>query len=396
VTKSKGSSPIGPSIVMDASQIGPSYANLEPGDPAPWFHQRSTAATDHAFDMAAGRYIVLCFFGSTRNALGAAAIKCVIENREYFDDIRISFFGVSHDPCDEAEARVSQHLPGIRFFWDADGLVSRLYGALPNDVNADNTSQLAYRQYWLVLDPTLRIRHVIPFAPDGRDAAALFKHLAHLPPPSCFAGVELQAPILYLPDVFGRDFCNQLLDRYRSNGGREFGMMREVGGQTVEFKNHAFKRRKDYIVDDPGLIRQIDALIQRRIAPEILKNYCFKATRTERHVVGCYSAEDGGHFRAHRDNATLGTAHRRFAVSINLNSDFDGGDLSFPEYGPRKFKPPLGCAIIFPCSLLHAVSRVTLGSRYAFLPFLFDEEAARLREFNNQFLGAGVGSFQAN
>lgn len=101
---------------MDASQIGPSYANLQPGDPAPWFHQRSTAATDHAFDMAAGRYIVLCFFGSTRNPLGAAAINCVIENREYFDDIGISFFGVSHDPCDEAEGRVSQHLPGIRFF----------------------------------------------------------------------------------------------------------------------------------------------------------------------------------------------------------------------------------------------------------------------------------------
>jgi hypothetical protein len=69
-----------------------------------------------------------------------------------------------------------------------------------------------------------------------------------------------------MPDVFGLDFCNQLLDRYRSNGGREFGMMREVGGQTVEFKNHAFKRRKDYIVDDPGLIRQIDTLIRRRIA----------------------------------------------------------------------------------------------------------------------------------
>ena len=111
---------------MNASQIGPSYANLEPGDPAPWFHQRSTAATDHAFDMAAGRYIVLCFFGSTRNALGAAAIKCVIENREYFDDIRISFFGVSHDPCDEAEARVSQHLPGIRFFWDAEHIATGL------------------------------------------------------------------------------------------------------------------------------------------------------------------------------------------------------------------------------------------------------------------------------
>ncbi|HEY6619558.1 MAG TPA: 2OG-Fe(II) oxygenase [Steroidobacteraceae bacterium] len=242
----------------------------------------------------------------------------------------------------------------------------------------------------------MRVRHVVPFAQDGSDTAAFFKHLACLPPPNCFAGIELQAPILYLPDVFGPAFCSHLIDRYRSNGGREFGMMREVGGKAVEFQNPAFKRRKDYILDDSGLIRQIDALIQRRLAPEILKNYCFDPTRTERHVVGCYSAEDGGHFCAHRDNTTLGTSHRRFAVSINLNSDFEGGDLSFPEYGPRKFKPPPGGAIVFPCSLLHAVSRVTLGSRYAFLPFLFDEEAARVRELNNQFLAATLGRFQVN
>jgi predicted 2-oxoglutarate/Fe(II)-dependent dioxygenase YbiX/peroxiredoxin len=381
---------------MDASQTNPSYAHLEPGDPAPWFHQRSTAATDHAFDLSAGRYIVLCFFGSMRDALGAAAIECIIKNRDYFDDTRLSFFGVSHDPRDEIEGRVRQHLPGIRIFWDADGLVSRLYGALPKDVDVDNRSHLAYRQYWLVIGPTLRIQHVIPFAPDGSDAIALFERLASLPPPGCFAGVELQAPILYLPKVFELDFCNQLLACYREDGGREFGMMREVDGRTVEFKNHAFKRRKDYIIDDPALVGQIDARIQRRIAPEILKVYCFKATRTERHIVGCYSAEDGGHFRAHRDNGTRGTSHRRFAVSVNLNSDFDGGDLSFPEYGPQGFRPPAGGAVVFSCSLLHAVSRVTRGSRYAFLPFLFDEEAARLREFNNQFLGPGVGKYQPN
>ena len=381
--------------MRDADNMISPYVNLEPGDPAPWFHQRSTAATDHAFDMAAGRYIVLCFFDSTRNDLGAAAIKRVIDNRNHFDDVRMSFFGVSHGACDEAEGRVRQHLPGIHFFWDVDGLVSRLYGALPNAINSDDRSRPPYRQFWLVLDPTLRVRKVIPFEDDGHDATALFDYLAHLPPSNCFAGVELQAPILYLPDVFGPEFCNQLVERYRNDGGREFGMMREVGGKTVLFTNHAFKRRRDFIIDDPALIRQIDELMQRRIIPEMLKSYCFKSTRTERHVVGCYSADEGGHFSAHRDNTTPGTAHRRFAVSINLNSDFEGGDLSFPEYGPRKFKPPVGGAIVFPCSLLHAVSRVTRGSRYAFLPFLFDEEAARLRESNNQFLGTGVGRFKA-
>lgn len=110
--------------------------------------------------------------------------------------------------------------------------------------------------------------------------------------------------------------------------------------------------------------------------------------------MGCYDAETGGHFGAHRDNTTKGTAHRRFAVSINLNADFEGGEVSFPEYGPRSFKPPPGGAVVFSCSLLHAVSQVTRGKRFAFLPFLYDDAAARLREDNQVFMEAG-GSYLA-
>jgi len=117
-------------------------------------------------------------------------------------------------------------------------------------------------------------------------------------------------------------------------------------------------------------------------------------THMERYIVACYSAEEGGHFRAHRDNTTKGTAHRRFAVSINLNEDFDGGEIRFPEYGPRSFKPPVGGAVVFSCSLLHAVSKMTRGRRYAFLPFLYDEEASKIREANNAFLDEGVDAYE--
>ena len=129
--------------------------------------------------------------------------------------------------------------------------------------------------------------------------------------------------------------------------------------------------------------------------PEIAKVHQFKVTRMERYLVGCYTAEDEAHFRPHRDNTTKGTAHRRFAVSVNLNCDFDGGEVSFPEYGPRSLKPPPGGAVVFSCSLLHAVSRVTRGRRYAFLPFLYDEAAAKIREENSVFLGEGVGSYKS-
>ena len=125
------------------------------------------------------------------------------------------------------------------------------------------------------------------------------------------------------------------------------------------------------------------------------KAFQFNPTRIERNIVACYDGAEGGHFRAHRDNTTKGTAHRRFAVSINLNDGFEGGEVSFPEYGPRSFKAPPGGAVVFSCALLHAVSKVTSGRRYAFLPFLYDDEAAKVREANAAFLGEGLGGYKA-
>jgi predicted 2-oxoglutarate/Fe(II)-dependent dioxygenase YbiX len=163
---------------------------------------------------------------------------------------------------------------------------------------------------------------------------------------------------------------------------------------TVRVLDHSFKRRRDVEIEDAAPMRQLDARIARRICPEVLKVFSYKATRTERYTIGCYMAEEGGHFRPHRDNKAKGTAHRQFAISINLNSDFEGGALRFPEYGPRSFSPPAGGAVVFSCTLLHAVSPVTKGRRYAFIPFLYDDEAAKLREANNRYLGSGLDPFK--
>ena len=95
-------------------------------------------------------------------------------------------------------------------------------------------------------------------------------------------------------------------------------------------------------------------------------------------------------------SSTAEPAHRRFAVSVNLNSDFEGGEVSFPEYGPQGFKPPAGGAVVFSCSLLHAVSKVTSGRRFAFLPFLYDDAAAKVRAENNALLGEGIGQYRSS
>ena len=86
----------------------------------------------------------------------------------------------------------------------------------------------------------------------------------------------------------------------------------------------------------------------------------------------------------------MGTAHRKFACSLNLNDDFEGGDLRFAEFGPATYRPPVGGAVVFSCALLHEATPMMAGRRYAFLPFLYDAAGAAVREAYNQRIGAAI------
>ena len=87
------------------------------------------------------------------------------------------------------------------------------------------------------------------------------------------------------------------------------------------------------------------------------------------HVVLSYSAEGKHFFGAHRDNGAPTTADRAFALSLNLNDDFDGGELIFPEYAGVRVSPPAGAAAVFSCSILHQVLPVTRGRRFVLTTF---------------------------
>lgn len=364
-----------------------------PGDPAPGFSQRSPENPRYVFDSAAGRYLVLCFFGSSQDEHARAATEAMLQRTDIFDDNRACFFGVTNDPEDESGKRVVNRVPGYRYFFDNDLTAAKLYGVVAPEAGPSGPFEIT--RQWVVIDPTMRVIASVPFRKDRSDIAMVANILERMPPPERFAGVELQAPILFLPRVLEPGLCRHLISLYENDGGRESGFMREIDGRTVGVTDHSFKRRRDYDIADRDLINQLQMRFRRRVLPEIMKVHQFKVTRMERYIVSCYSAEDGGHFSAHRDNTTKGTAHRRFAVSINLNDDFDGGEVSFPEYGPRSFKAPPGGAVVFSCSLLHKVSRVSRGRRYAFLPFLYDDAAARIREQNAGFVGDKGSTYRA-
>src|SRR6185436_13332464 len=104
------------------------------------------------------------------------AVAAIAANRAFFDDSKACFFGVSLDPNDEAKERVADSMPGLRFFWDFDGTVSCAYGALPRNTQP-NPKRLEMRRFWVVLDPLLRVRRVVPFQPKGSEIPALIDYL---------------------------------------------------------------------------------------------------------------------------------------------------------------------------------------------------------------------------
>jgi predicted 2-oxoglutarate/Fe(II)-dependent dioxygenase YbiX len=160
-----------------------------------------------------------------------------------------------------------------------------------------------------------------------------------------------------------------------------------VQGRTQTVVNHLIKRRFDAEVEDHALLAELRSRIERRLFPMVRRAFNWTPTEIERYLVCRYGEAEQGFFSAHRDDVTAGTAHRKFAVSINLNEGFGGGDLRFPEFGRRLYRPPAGGAVVFCCSLLHEVTPVTRGERYAFVPFLFDEAGQRLRRANLRLVG---------
>jgi peroxiredoxin len=245
-----------------------------------------------------------------------------------------------------------------------------------------------YRPCTFVLDQAMRVIAVLPFT--GEPAAHLDEALNVLGSMPTVEAIKYPAPILLVPFVFEPELCRELIDHYLSHGGEDSGFMRDVRGKTVAVMDYSHKRRMDCEIADQDLINRTQERLARRLVPAIRQAFQFNVTRIERHIVACYDAADGGHFRAHRDNTTLGTAHRRFAVTLNLNSEeFEGGELCFPEFGRRRYKAPTGGAVVFSCSLLHEATPVSKGRRYAFLPFLYDDAAARIRERNRRFIADG-------
>ena len=340
------------------------------GSQAPFFSAVTDINDRVACGSLGGRWVVLLFFGSLTDPAGRAAHEAVLARRQPFDDYNAAYFGVSTDPEDRSVRGLKNSLPGVRYFHDHDGAISRMFGVAGDEGERRPTVFLLDRCLRFVLaEPLERVDALLD---------ALVQHLREEPQHEAV----LMAPVLTVPRVFEPELCQALIDYHGQEARRPSGVMRQIDGLTVGVLDNNFKRRRDAPVLDEDLVQLTRTRISERLIPQITRAFNWRATRIERYMVACYTAAEGGFFSPHRDNTTPGTAHRVFAVSINLNGDYDGGELCFPEFGARLYKPPPGGATVFSCSLLHTAMPVTRGDRYVYVPFLYDEARLKIRDAN--------------
>ncbi len=351
---------------------------LRVGDPAPWFKGHIGNNEKFRFDTLAGRFIVLGFLGSLQDPDSKQFIETVTSNRHYFSDNHLIFVGVTTDETDKTNDLLKYKTTKVRFLRDFDSTVSKLYGA----VNSDGQ----YRKVVYIIDPMLRIYSILPHTQDGFDISKFIKTITNIPELKPQRKANIQAPILVLRRIFEPEFCRKLIDYYNKHGGSDSGFMQDIDGKTVGIIDHNYKSRRDCTIFDDSLIKACKLRIKKRLMPEIQKVFQFPATQMERFIIACYDANDHGFFSAHRDNTTIATTHRKFAISLFLNSDFEGGQLKFPEYGQELYSAPAGGAVVFSCSLLHEATVVTKGCRYMFLPFIYDDAGHETRLNTEQFI----------
>ncbi len=343
--------------------------SLTPGDRVPDFFLPDPDGVIRSFyDRTRGRPIVLATLarlGETR----ARATLATLERVFGHGDVAADCFIVTRDsPDNAARALDGLSLPATVLCAD-DGYAAAALGVSWDSAAASTPV--------LVLDANQRVLAIFENDTATERAKALLEDL------DLFVTATTPrdtAPVLVLPRVFETEFCDELINVFHTRGNEASGVYSLVDGNPVHAVDSSVKRRFDHYVRDDDVITAIKRRIGARLLPEIHKAFCFQVTRLEEFKITCYRSSDRGVFKPHRDNYSPQTAHRRFALTLNLNDDYEGGALRFPEYGAHLYRPRRGEAIVFSCALLHEALEVSRGDRYVLVAFMYDDAGAKQKE----------------
>ena len=271
-------------------------------------------------------------------------------------------FGLQPGPVQASAERAARLGLNFPLFADVQGLV------VPHLMVPLGPAAPGARVY--VLDPNQRILAVQSGEGDGAVEACLAVLRAYVEGESDGHVVDRSAPVLILPRILEPDFCAELIETWRTKGHREGSLSTGEGNVYAPDS----KKNREHVIQDVDQNKRISFSLARRVGPELAKVFNDnRPFRFEAHYVLCYEAERQDFFALHRDNLRL-TDQRRYALTLNLNDDFEGGELMFPEYSPHRYRPPAGGGLIFSGNLLHEALPVTRGTRFVLVSFFCDAD----------------------
>ncbi len=340
---------------------------LQAGDLAPRLVHPDTRGSvfDLAADHIAGRFWALVFCqGDSGDA--EAALKEFASVYGVFQASGAGIVGVCPAKLEgEPERRSSLPFP---LLLGVDDAIFRAYGVQTANVGPEvSTVTVLLRPNGHVLDilsGDAQATVALAVLTRSRDTNSVLVNAPH-------------PPVLIVPDVLSRGDCRDLISIHESSDVPLVHFREVRADQDVKTQNPDYGRRDrlDHLLNTQGIRESVSRKLQRRLLPEIKKAFQYEAKGFEGFRIARYEGERQGKAHGHRDNSKPEAAYRRFAMSINLNSEeFSGGELRFPEYGPQLYKPDTGTAIVFSCSILHEALEVTEGKRFVLITFLFSEK----------------------
>ncbi len=205
--------------------------------------------------------------------------------------------------------------------------------------------------------------------------------------------VNRTAPVLIIPDVIPPDLGRTLIDLWHAHSEESFMMVEQADGSLARMYDRDTKARLDHFIEDHAVLEALRLRFTEKVCPAIQEAFRFDVTRFEEFRVGCYDASTGGYFRPHRDDTLEGVAHRMFGIAISLNvGEYEGGCLAFPEHDNQLYRADSGAAVVFSGHMLHEVTPVVSGRRFALVTFLYGEKESRQRKayYQRSLLGTEV------
>jgi peroxiredoxin len=340
----------------------PFKAPLATGDIAPDCNLRSLdgETVELRGDAIAGHVVVLLF--CPKFAAASELLDAVRARLDALAGAGAKVFALTPEP---AKIAAEQKLP-FPMLHDREGEAFHAFGVPARDAPSI-----------ILLRPNHHVLAVMkPAGPrELEEVVALAERLAAERRPVAMAP---HPPVLIVPDVLSPEDCRRLIKIYETRGNvfvePGHGDDHMTGDYKMRIPEYGRGDRIDHWIIDRDTNAFIDGRLQSRLFPEIRRAFQYRVTRRERMRIGCYTGARGGEAHGHRDDGEPISAHRRFATSINLNTeDFAGGALRFSEFGDQRYRPETGAAIVFSSSLLHEALQVTSGTRLVLLAFLFGE-----------------------